>query len=133
SPSATDQRPGGPYGPAPQRGQRGSEIHVHAHLGFCLVGPRDVRGLAVRCQATVSERSALWMRVDEATHDPAGPVKLQAIETGNPGTLPARAAGFQRARWNLQQGLESLAGDDHVRALPLLTEARTLYTQLVPH
>ena len=48
-------------------------------------------------RATVSERSALWTRVDEATHDPAGPVKLEAFETGNPGTLPARAAGFQRA------------------------------------
>ncbi len=84
-------------------------------------------------RATVSERSDLWTRVDEATHDPAGPVKLQAIETLNPGTLPARAARFLRARWNLQQGVESLAGDEHVRALPLLSEARTLYTELVAH
>src|SRR5260370_28391639 len=84
-------------------------------------------------RATVSERSDLWTRVDEATHDPAGPVKLQAIETLNPGTLPARAARFLRARWNLQQGVESLACDEQGRALPLLSEARTLYTELLPH
>ncbi len=84
-------------------------------------------------RATVSERSDLWTRVDEATHDPAGPVKLQAIETLNPGTLPARSARFLRARWNLQHGLEFLAVDDHGRALPLLSEARTLYAELVPH
>jgi hypothetical protein len=84
--------------------------------------------------ATVRDRSDLWTRLDEATHGPAsGTDKLQAIETGNPGTIPARAARFELARWNLQQGLGLLAGDDRGRALSPLKGARKLYTELVPN
>src|SRR5438309_3502811 len=62
---------------------------------------------------TLSERSALWASVDEATHDPAGGAgRLQTIETRNPGTLPARTARFALARSNLQLGLVSFADDD---------------------
>jgi hypothetical protein len=78
-------------------------------------------------------RSALWTSVDEAMHAPsAGPGGLQAIEKDNPGTIAARTAGFQLARWKLQQGLESVAGDDRTRALPLLVDARKLYKDLEP-
>jgi hypothetical protein len=84
--------------------------------------------------ATAKERSALWTGVDQATHSSAAsPSGLQTIERDNPGTIPARTAGFAQARWTLQQGLEAVAGDDRVRALPLLKEARQLYSELAPH
>jgi len=82
---------------------------------------------------TGAARSSGYRGVDEATHDPtAGTVALQAIEARDPSSLPARAARFQLARWNLQQGLGALASDDRVGALSLLRTARTLYSELVP-
>jgi hypothetical protein len=78
------------------------------------------------------DRSALWTSLDQATHDPGnGPGRLQALETVNPGTIAARAAAFQLARWKLQQGLGLIATDDRARAVPLLEEARVLYGKLV--
>jgi hypothetical protein len=83
--------------------------------------------------ATMRDRSALWASVDAATHNPAGGLsELQLVEARNPGTIPGRSARFQRARWNLQQGLASLAGDERAGALPRLKEARKLYSELVP-
>ena len=70
--------------------------------------------------------------MDAATHDPAyGTGELQSIEMRNPGTIPARSARFQLARWKLQQGLGFIAADDPVRALPLLKDARKSYGELV--
>ncbi|HLJ96509.1 MAG TPA: hypothetical protein VKU02_25270 [Gemmataceae bacterium] len=84
--------------------------------------------------ATVRQRSSLWTGVDEATHDPAaGTAKLLSIEARNPGTTAARAARFDLARWNMQQGILSLASEDRVRALPMLKDSHRLYTELLPH
>jgi hypothetical protein len=78
-------------------------------------------------------RSHLWTSVDEAMHAPsASPGGLHAIEKENPGTIAARTAGFQLARAELQQGLDSLAREDRTGALPHLKEARDLYSQLAP-
>jgi hypothetical protein len=100
---------------------------------FVLLALGTVAVWQYAAKATVSERSALWTDVDLAARDVgAGPVALHAIEIRNHGTLPARAAQFLLARWNLQQGLGSLVGDDRVRALPLLSDARKLYGELAP-
>jgi hypothetical protein len=78
------------------------------------------------------DRSALWTNLDEATHDTGnGPGRLQTLERVNPGTIAARTAGFELARWKLQQGLGFIATDDRARAVPALEEARTLYGKLV--
>jgi tetratricopeptide (TPR) repeat protein len=84
--------------------------------------------------ATVKDRSALWTSVDDATHNPttAGLDGLEVIESKNPGTLAGRAAGFELARWKLQQGMGFLARDDRSRAAGLLKDARELYRKLLP-
>jgi hypothetical protein len=82
--------------------------------------------------SATKDRSALWTNLDEATHDMGnGPGRLQALETVNSGTIAARTAGFELARWKLQQGLGFIATDDRARAVPLLEQARTLYGKLV--
>jgi hypothetical protein len=82
--------------------------------------------------ATGRERSALWTSVDEATRNPGeGVSALQRINSENPGSIAARSARFQLARWNLQQGLESVVGEP-ARALPFFKEARKLYSALIP-
>jgi hypothetical protein len=83
--------------------------------------------------ATMRDRSDLWTKVDDATHSPAASAgELQAIAKNNPGTIAARTAQFELARWKLQQGLQSVAGDDRNRALPLLKDARQLYNAVMP-
>ena len=83
--------------------------------------------------ATVRDRSDLWTKIDNATHSPtAGDGELQTIAKDNPGTIPARTAQFELARWKLQQGLQALAADDRLRALPFLKDARQRYSAVVP-
>jgi hypothetical protein len=83
--------------------------------------------------ATMRERSDLWTKVDNATHSPtAGSGELQTIAKDNPGTIPARTAQFELARWKLQQGLQALAADDRLRALPMLKDARQRYSEVAP-
>jgi hypothetical protein len=82
--------------------------------------------------STGRERSALWTSVDEATRNPtAGSEALRNISNENPGSIAGRAARFQLARWNLQQGLERIVGDPAL-ALPRFLDARKLYSELIP-
>ena len=82
--------------------------------------------------ATGRERSALWTSVDEATRNPiTGAVALENISNENPGSIAARAARFQLARWNLKQGLEHIVGEPAL-ALPRFQYARKLYSGLIP-
>jgi hypothetical protein len=84
--------------------------------------------------ASVKDHSALWTSVENATHSPTmgGLNALESIERDHAGTMAGRAAGFELARWRLQQGLEYIAKDDRTRAFPMLEEARELYRKLMP-
>jgi hypothetical protein len=83
--------------------------------------------------ATTRDRSDLWTKLADATHSPtASTGELQAIAKNYPGTIAARTAQFELAHWKSQQGLQALAADDRTRALPLLKEARQLYSSVLP-
>jgi hypothetical protein len=95
--------------------------------------------------STLKDRSQLWTRVDEITHDsslwnrvdrdskePLGALKLQELAVENAGTIPVRAARFELARWHLRQGMEALTGSVRSDALPHLKRSKELYTELVP-
>jgi hypothetical protein len=76
-----------------------------------------------------SNRSPLWVQFEEesAQHDLEGLVKLA---NANPGTLPARAARFQRARISLQEGLAGLYSSQREAAVSQVKQARQLYADL---
>jgi hypothetical protein len=99
-------------------------------FAILIVGTYGVWQYAL--SATAKGRSALWTSVDEATRNPSNFLgALERIESENPGSIAARSARFQLARWNMQQGLESVVGEP-MRALPFLKQARKLYSDLIP-
>src|SRR5439155_19574769 len=70
-----------------------------------------------------SNRSPLWVRFekDSADRDLEG---LRSLAISNPGTLPARAARFQRARVSLQEGLANLYSNQRESADSQVKQAR---------
>jgi hypothetical protein len=76
-----------------------------------------------------SNRSPLWVRFekDSADRDLEG---LRSLANTNPGTLPARAARFQRARISLQEGLANLYSGQREAAVSQVKQSRQLYTDL---
>ena len=76
-----------------------------------------------------SNRSPLWVRFekDSADRDLEG---LRSLAISNPGTLPARAARFQRARVSLQEGLANLYSNQREAAVSQVKQARHLYADL---
>jgi hypothetical protein len=83
-------------------------------------------------QATQTERSALWVQVDGALHNPEkGPGELARIEAQQKGTIPGRAAGFEIARAKFQAAQGKLSSEfERTEAIKRLTEAQKLYQEL---
>jgi hypothetical protein len=83
--------------------------------------------------ATYSQRSALWVSVDTASHNPENGIRqLANIGKEIPGSLAGRTARFELARIRLEQGQTSLtAFVQRAGAVESVEEARRLYGQLV--
>ena len=82
--------------------------------------------------STQSNMSALWRSVDEATHNPdEGRRQLDNIGKQNPGTLPGRAARFELARMQFEEGQTGLTSMfRRTQAIASLKGARDLYGKL---
>ena len=112
---------------------------------FVLVALATFAVWQYAASSTVKDRSQLWTRVDEITHDPSlwtrvdrdskeplGALKLNELAVENAGTIPVRAARFELARWHLRHGLDALTGSVRSDALPHLKKSKELYGELVP-
>jgi len=104
----------------------GSNTSLIVFAGVALV----IVGLIVtwRVVATTSanERSALWVRLDEATNAE----ELQKLAQDKPGSIPGRIARFEQARILLRQGEQQLLSPDRSKALKDIQEAQGLYDKL---
>ncbi len=76
-----------------------------------------------------SNHSPLWVKFEEDTVR-GNTENLRLLAKENPGTLPARAARFQRAKLLLEGGLAKLYSHDHDEAITTVKEARKLFQGL---
>jgi hypothetical protein len=78
------------------------------------------------------EDSARWVNLRAAAADPKTmPAELEKIKEADKGTIQARFARFQLARWSLREGQDHYASDQRDAAVKSLVIARDLYEQLV--
>jgi hypothetical protein len=81
--------------------------------------------------ATQAEHSALWFRLDTATHDlHRGMSDLAALAHDGQGTFAARAARFNLARLRLEDGQSPVTAFQRADAAKSLKEARKSYEEL---
>jgi hypothetical protein len=76
-----------------------------------------------------SNHSPLWVKFEEDSLR-GDTASLFQLAKDNPGTLPARAAWFQRARLLLEGGLASLYSSQHGDAIRSVTESRDQFEKL---
>src|SRR5437868_2098143 len=75
--------------------------------------------------------STRWMTLRAVTSDPAGiGSKLEEFAQADRGTVQARIARFQLARWSLREGQDLYASEKREAAVKDLRTARDLYEQL---
>ncbi len=80
---------------------------------------------------TRSNRSGLWVQLDEATRDPEdASLRLAAFANKNQGSIPGRTARFELARIRLQEGQENLTSFHRSAAVNSIIDARKLYEKL---
>jgi hypothetical protein len=86
----------------------------------------------IAASATQSNYSALWARVDAATHKDRleGATELREIVRENAATLPGRTARFAIARELFKQGQEHLTASERKGAAEPIKSARLLYEEL---
>jgi hypothetical protein len=88
--------------------------------------------------ATETQHSAVWTEVDEATHDPRASLdRLQSISAEHRGTIAARTADFELARYYMQRSssqdsTELFSPSKNDQTLSFLKEALRLYKELAP-
>jgi tetratricopeptide (TPR) repeat protein len=79
----------------------------------------------------LAEDSARWLSLRAAASDPRTmATELEKFKETEKGTIQARIARFQLARWSLREGQDHYASEQRDAALKSLVIARDLYEQL---
>jgi hypothetical protein len=77
--------------------------------------------------AAVARAGAQWREFENEVHNPDG---LRILAERTPGSVPGRAARFQRARLLVPDGLRTLCGPDRDGGVKRLVQGRNLYVEL---